>query len=57
MRNYRKWISGIMTFVLNIIMIISLLVCFILFMAPHNSHLLRFSRILAITIITCKRKA
>lgn len=52
MRNYRKWISGIAVFALNIIMILSLLLCFILFLAPHNAHLLRFSRIFAITVIT-----
>ncbi len=52
MRNYRKWISGIVVLVLNIIMIFSLLACFVLFLAPHNIRLLRFSRILAIIVIT-----
>jgi len=52
MRNYRKWISGIVVFALNIIMILSLLLCFIFFLAPHNKHLLRFSRIFSIIVIT-----
>lgn len=52
MRNYRKWISGIVVFLLNIIMIFLLLVCFIFFLAPHNKHLLRFSRIFSIIVIT-----
>ncbi|MBQ3575103.1 MAG: hypothetical protein IJA26_05505, partial [Clostridia bacterium] len=52
MRNYRKWFSGGVVFILNIIMIFMLLSAFIFFLAPHNMRLLSFSRILAIIVIT-----
>lgn len=52
MQKYRRRISGIVVFALNIIMILALLMCFILFLAPHNRHLLRFSRIFSIIVIT-----
>ena len=52
MRNYRKHIGSAVVLLSNVLMIIMLLQCFIHFLAPHNHHLLRFSRIFAIIVIT-----
>ena len=52
MRKYRKYVGSAMVFVMNVLMIIMLLQCFIHFLAPYNHHLLRFSRIFAIIVIT-----
>jgi len=52
MRKYRKYLSGAVVLLINILMICMLLQCFIHFLAPHNHHLLRYSRIFAIIVIT-----
>ena len=52
MHRYRKWLSGLVVLILNVIMVIMLMLCFIFFLAPHNKHLLRFSRIFSIIVIT-----